>query len=102
VIPFAGTATAASASADGRSIAILSYTSIHVFRRGRTHPLPDGPVRRIALTLASTAQVESIAWDGAGLVFGNEQRALFRIPDPFAPGLDAYLPPSGATPGPTR
>lgn len=88
----AGNTSAADLSADGRYVALLTYPMLFVYERTGPHPLPSGPVARIALDRRRTRQVEAIAWDGEALVIGNEQRQLFRIPTPLAAWLDRYPP----------
>ncbi len=88
-----GTITGADVTPDGRFVALLTYRGIHVFETSGRPPLPHAPVARIRLDPRRTRQVESIAWDGEALVFGNEQRRLFRIPDPLDPELDRYPSP---------
>lgn len=87
-----GNTSAADLSADGRFVALLTYQALFVFERRGPHPLPSGPVARIALDPRRTQQVESVAWDVDALVIGNEQRRLFWIPTPLAPWLDRYPP----------
>ncbi len=87
-----GTVTAASASADGRRVAVLLYTEIFVFERRADGTLDPEPRARIALDPRRTGQVEGITWDGQSLLFCNEPGDLFRIPDPLDPKLDRYPP----------
>jgi hypothetical protein len=58
--------------------------------------VPDGPVARIELDAQQTRQAESLAWDAGALVFGNEQRSLFRLESPLTPSLWRYPGPTGA------
>ena len=74
-------ATAADVSADGRRIALLTYGAIHLFETAGAALWPLTPIRRVALDPREIRQAESIAWDGTSLLFGNEQRQLFRVPD---------------------
>ncbi len=76
-------ATAADASADGRRIVVLTYGAIHLFEPAGAALWPLTPIRRIALDSRETRQAESIAWDGTSLLFGNEQRQLFRVLEPI-------------------
>ncbi|HEY5659008.1 MAG TPA: hypothetical protein VIY27_14570 [Myxococcota bacterium] len=71
-------------------LALLTYGAIHLFERDASTGLPFRPIHRIALDVWRTGQVESIAWDGDALLFGNEARALFRIPDPLS--IERYPP----------
>jgi hypothetical protein len=87
---FFGNATGADLRDDGRVLALLSYGAIHLFERTEEEARPFRPLRRIELARRRTRLAESIAWDGPALLFGNEQRYLFRIPDPLAPGLERY------------
>ena len=89
--PF-GTVTAASASPDGRLVAVLLYTAIFVYERRADGTLDPQPRARIALDPRRTGQVEGITWNGRALVFCNEPGDLFRIPDPLDPALDRYPP----------
>jgi hypothetical protein len=87
-----GNATGADLRGDGRVLALLSYGAIHLFERAEEEAGAFRPLRRIELARRRTRLAESIAWDGPALLFGNEQRYLFRIPDPLAPGLESYPP----------
>jgi hypothetical protein len=89
--PF-GTVTAASASADGRLVAVLLYQAIFVYERRADGTLDPQPRARIALDPRRTGQVEGITWNGRALLFSNEPGDLFRIPDPLDPALDRYPP----------
>lgn len=80
--------------APGGLLAMLSYGSIHLFERDTGGERPFRPVHHIDLDRLRTLQVESLAWDGDALLFGNEQRTLFRIPDPLS--IEIY-PPKGST-----
>jgi hypothetical protein len=84
-------ATAASLSGDGKRLALLTYSGIHLFERGGEEFLPLRPLRRIPLDPLEAQQAESIAWDGSALLFGNEQGQLFRIADPLT-STGAALP----------
>jgi hypothetical protein len=87
-----GNTTAADIRPDGRLVALLTYRAVFLYERRGPHPVPEGPVARIALDPRRTRQVEGIAWDGDALVIGNEQRRLFRIPTPLEPALYRYPP----------
>jgi hypothetical protein len=93
--PF-GVPTAADISADGRYVALLTYLAVFIYERHGDDLVPDGPVARIELDAMQTRQAESVAWDGAALVFGNEQRGLFRLESPLAPSLWRYPAPASA------
>ena len=75
-----GTVTAASASADGRRVAVLLYTEIFVFERRADGTLDPEPRARIALDPRRTGQVEGITWDGQRAPV--LQRARRSVPDP--------------------
>jgi hypothetical protein len=87
---------------DGGLLALLTYRAIHLFEREKVPEMPDAPgvpdapdvafreIHRIELVPRRVGQTESLAWDGDALLFGNEQRALFRIPDPLA--IERYPP----------
>jgi hypothetical protein len=74
----------------GGLLALLTYGAIHLFERDASGAFPFRPIHRIALDVGRTGQVESIAWDGDALLFGNERGALFRIPDPLS--IERYPP----------
>ena len=76
-------ATAADVSADGRHVALLTSGAIHLFESAGATLWPLTPIRRIALNPRETQQAESIAWDGTSLLFGNEPRQLFHVPEPI-------------------
>ncbi len=80
---FLGNTTAADLSPDGRRLALLTYRGIFLFEWESGAALPTGPVAVLPLDIGVTQQAESISWDGDALIVGNEQRRLFRIPDPF-------------------
>ena len=88
-----GNATAADVSPDGSQLALLTYRGIFLFAWEAGAALPTGPVAHQPLDIGVTQQAESITWDGDALVVGNEQRGLFRIPDPFAPAIVQGAPP---------
>jgi hypothetical protein len=75
---------------DGGLLALLTFGGIYLFERDDESGALFRPIHRIALTPRRIGQVESLAWDGDALLFGNEQRALFRIPDPLA--IEHYPP----------
>ena len=78
---------------DGSTLALLTYTRIILYAAESEGKLIDlAELRRIELDTNRTRQAESITWDGRALIFGNEQRTLFRIPDPLAEGVDRYPP----------
>lgn len=76
--------------ADRGLLALLTFGAIYLFEREDESGALFRPIHRIALTPRRIGQVESLAWDGDALLFGNEQRALFRIPDPLA--IERYPP----------
>ncbi len=80
---FAGNTTAADITPDGRRIALLTYSDIHLFRWPAGADAPVGPVAQLPLAPNPTKQAEAIAWNGNDLVIGNEQRHLFFVEDPF-------------------
>lgn len=91
-----GVPTAADISRDGRYVALLTYLGIFIYERSGDSLVPRGPIARIELDLPRTRQAESIAWDGAALLFGNEQRALYRVETPLSPALWRFSPPDVA------
>jgi hypothetical protein len=98
---FFGNATAAALRSDGQVLAVLSYRAIHLFERTPGGEKPFRLLRRIELDERTVGLAESIAWVGDSLIFGNEQRYLYPIPDPLAAGLDRY-PPDPAAYGAAR
>ncbi len=92
-----GVATAADIRADGRYIALLTYQALFIYERLGNDLAPRGPVARIEFDAEQTQQAESVAWDGDSLVFGNEQRTLFRIERPLEPAWWRF-PPSEESP----
>jgi hypothetical protein len=72
-----GSVTAADLSADGAYLAILTYSSILIFRKP---PQGDnylaGPPCRMSLRFG---QMEAIAWDGDDLIITNEENGLLRL-----------------------
>ena len=90
---FFGNTTGADVKPDGSMLALLTYTRIILYAAdGHGKQIDLAELRRIELDTSRTRQAESIAWDGRALIFGNEQRTLFRIPDPLAEGVDRYPP----------
>lgn len=81
-------ATGADLSPDGRTLAVISYTDLYLFR----DPVDDkwfseGQTRRFPLDKGVFRQVEAIAWENDdSLVIGNEQGDLFRIQVSTLPG----------------
>ena len=82
---FLGSATAADQHPDGERLALLTYFGAFLFTWPPGAAPPSGPSAFVPLDPDLTRQAESLAWSGDALVVGNEQRSLFRIPDPFAP-----------------
>ena len=78
---FFGNVSGADLHPEGRLLAVLTYSAIHLYAAGGAPDTPFREVRRIELRRRRTRQAESIAWDGDDLLFGNEQGYLFRIPD---------------------
>ena len=76
--------------ARGGLLALLTYGAIHLFEWEPGGGFPFRPIHRVDLDVRRTGQVESIAWDGDALLFGNERGALFRIPDPLS--IERYPP----------
>lgn len=77
----AGNVTGADLHSNGRLLAVLTYRAVFLFVRDTDGDAPFREVRRIDLDARRTRMAESIAWDGDDLIFGNEQRYLFRIPN---------------------
>ncbi len=77
----AGNVTGADLHSKGRMLAVLTYRAVFLFVRDTDGDAPFREVRRIDLDARRTRMAESIAWDGDDLIFGNEQRRLFRIPN---------------------
>ena len=81
-------ATGADLSPDGRTLAVLSYTDLYLFR----DPVDDrwfsaSTVRRVPLDTGVFKQAEAIAWDGnESLLITNEQGDLFRVALESLPG----------------
>lgn len=81
-IDVGGMVTGADATPDGRWLAVLTYHAVLIFERpARGDDYLSRPLNRIDLVRSIAQQCESIAWDGDDLVFGNEQGAIFRIPE---------------------
>ena len=79
--------------APGGLLAVLNYGSIDLLERDAGGGRPFRLIHHIDLDRLRALQVESLAWDGDALLFGNEQRTLFRIPDPLS--IERY-PPKGS------
>lgn len=77
--------TGAEATADGRVLAVLTYTALHLFERrdDAEHDL-SRPVLRIDFATLATKQCEGVAWDGDDVVFTNEQGEIHRIIEPLS------------------
>jgi hypothetical protein len=77
-----GIVTGASLSPDGKSLAVVAYEALWLFR----HPDSGSSWlrsarRRLALPRHRTLQVESVCWEGDSvLLLTNEQRDVFRVP----------------------
>ena len=85
--PAGGNVTAADLHPDQPLLALLTYQNIQLFDvSGSGDELRLTSRKTIALRTAETRQAESLCWDGSSLLFGNEQRGLFRIDEPLAPG----------------
>lgn len=81
---YGGMATSADLDPTGRWLAVLSYHAVFVFERpAEGHDWLSRPVARLTLDQAKAGQCEGVAWDGWSLVFSNEDRDLWRVPDPF-------------------
>jgi len=78
-----GLVTAATLSSDGASLAVLTYRSIHLFRKpeGSDNYLAGRP-RRFSILFG---QAEAIAWDGSDLIVTNEAGEIFRRSIPPLP-----------------
>ena len=89
---FGGKVTAADVSPDGRHLAVLTYHALFVFERpeGTSGNWLAGPHRRIDFEQTVTVQCEALAWDGAAIVFTNEQRSVFRIANPHDAGCTRF------------
>jgi hypothetical protein len=81
-------ATGADLSPDGRTLAVLSYTDLYLFR----DPVDDkwfsqSTVRRVPLDAGVFKQAEAIAWENdTSLLITNEQGDLFRVAIDSLPG----------------
>lgn len=81
-------ATGADLSPDGRTLAVISYADLYLFR----DPVDDkwlsgGMERHVALDRAVFRQVEGLAWESENsLIITNEQGDLFRIDVSALPG----------------
>jgi len=71
--------TAADASPDGKSLAVLTSRSIWIFDRTQSGwNYLDGPARFMKI---EAGQCEAISWDGpTSLIVANENRELFSVP----------------------
>ena len=85
-----GNVTGADLHREGRLLAVLTYRALLVFARDDDDAFR--PIRSIEFRTRRTRQVESVAWDGDALLIGNEQRRLFRIPNPLDYPYDRYPP----------
>ena len=86
-----GNTTAADLREDGRLLALLTYSGILLYEPDE-RLAPGGPIARIDLEWRRTGQVESIAFVGKALVFGNEGRDLYRIERPLEPRWRRFPP----------
>ena len=89
---FLGNVTGADLHRDGDLLALLTYRALFLFGRDGDGDRPFRQLRSIQFRTRRTRQVESVAWDGDELIFGNEQRYLFRIPNPLEYEYDHYPP----------
>jgi len=89
--PF-GNVTAADYDPVRQVLALLTYRDVFLYVRGADGAPPFRLVKRIELNPRRTRMAESVAWDGEDLIIGNEQRYLFRIPDPLTTEIDRYPP----------
>lgn len=86
--PLLTAATGADVSPDGRTLAVISYGDLYLFR----DPVEDkwlsqSQVRRFELDTGVFRQAEAITWeDDDSLLITNEQGDLFRIPVSALPG----------------
>lgn len=81
---FGGMVTGADATPGGQRLAVLTYHALFVFGRPeRSDDYFTVPLARIDLDQSVTKQVEGVAWAGDGLLFSNEQGALFHIDAPL-------------------
>ncbi|MBW3566221.1 MAG: hypothetical protein KY459_16050 [Acidobacteria bacterium] len=78
---------------DGRTLAVLTYTGLHLFERSGENFLANH-IRQIRFHTSVTLQCEGVAWtkDGA-IVFTNEQRAIHVIESPFDRSVLTYPDP---------
>jgi hypothetical protein len=80
--PSIGQVTAADLHADGKRLAVLTFSGIWIFERpeGSDHFL-SGSVKSFTFPGWSLRQIEGIAWLGDNeLLITNEQRDMFRVP----------------------
>lgn len=81
-----GRVTAADLSPDGARLAVLTYTSIHLFQQTEgADPDLAGEHRRFSLIFG---QAEAIAWDGSDLIVTNEAGEILRTGVGHAGSLD--------------
>ncbi|MCK6525206.1 hypothetical protein L6R49_27695 [Myxococcota bacterium] len=88
---YGGMVTAADLSADGETLAVLSYHALFLF--GRPEDGQDWlsrPLKEIPLDQGALEQCESVAWDGDALLITNEDRAMFRVNAPLATTCVAF------------
>lgn len=80
--PDIGMVTGAALHADGRRLAVLTYTGVWLFETdGKTERFLSGRVAHLPAAFRAWGQVEGIDWlDDETLLISNEQRDLFRIP----------------------
>jgi hypothetical protein len=90
-----GNVTGADLHSNGLLLAVLTYRAIYLFVRDTNGDASFRELRRIDLDARRTRMAESIAWDGDDLIFGNEQRHLFRIPNALAVEGDREPPQAG-------
>jgi hypothetical protein len=81
-------ATGADLSPDGRTLAVISYAGLYLFRDPEGDKwLSESTVRHFALDTSVFRQVEGIAWENDdSLLITNEQGDLFRIAVSSLPG----------------
>ncbi len=88
---FGGRATAADATPDGQTLAVLSYHALFLFARPADSDLYlTRPLHRIDLDQRVTDQAEAVAWDGDSLLLTSESGDIFRIERPLDPATTAF------------
>ncbi|MDH3214490.1 MAG: hypothetical protein OEM05_18590 [Myxococcales bacterium] len=92
-----GNVTSADLHANGRVLAVLTYRAVFLFARDTDGDASFRSTRRSELESRRTRMAESVTWDGDDVIFGNEQRYRFRIPDPLVDEIDRYPPQARAT-----